>query len=372
MINDYNPNIYWTVDGRRYYRKIDALHAANARDDLSFNYFNDQFNNFNWLIEPLETFDELCALRAHQLRDSGKYLRLWYSGGSDSHTVLTTFLNNNIHLDEIACARFSPINNFDSEGYQEINLTAVPFLKSIQHTIPKTKISLHDPTAEQYLAYLKQDDWYNNTNDFVFGGEFSLLDNPESIDRSYSLITNPNIVEITGDAKAAIIRKDGIYYAPIVDSAFPNMYWNHCETFFTTPEFPQLHSKQCHELKHILERRFPKDQDITHEIYNPQTIDPDFKKEWYYSCRRIINYEIDLGKGWDLLGPKGNHKAAICRDKNPEILSRFLGTLSELQSSIPHLWPDISKDIPGVLADVYSLGYYDGPESYNKRIQNKA
>lgn len=362
MINDHNPNVYWEVDGERYYRKTEALVASaqNNNSHVTFNYYNDAFSKYNWLIEPTETFEELAAMRAHQLRDSNRYIRLWYSGGADSHTMLRTFIDNNIHIDEIVAVRSSPINDFNGRANREANLRSIPYLKSIQCMIPKTKISMVDISAEQYLRYYKTENWHHDAIAFSFSDDpGTLLGSREAIEQFSQLKIHPGGVEVAGGDKPKIIRRDGIYYTTIVDSAFHYLYWANAKEFYTTAEFPMLHSKQCHEMKHILERWYPKDQDITSDIYNPLTIDPEFKKEWYHCCRQIINYKVDLGKGWRLLSPKTQLRWNDAVDKHPELIKYFVGALQELQPKIQHYWKDFDGMITGVVADSYSLGPYN-------------
>ena len=97
-------------------------------------------------------------LKSHalKLREKYKYLRLWYSGGSDSQTVLNTFVDNKIHLDEIAIVRMSPIDNFDHDSEQEQNRVAIPQVRAIANQIPKTNVTLvtkNIKTGSQTISY---------------------------------------------------------------------------------------------------------------------------------------------------------------------------------------------------------------------------
>lgn len=60
-----------------------------------------QDHGFDWSQEPSQSLDELYKNKATQLRDQYDYLILMYSGGSDSHQVFRTFLDNNIPLDVV-------------------------------------------------------------------------------------------------------------------------------------------------------------------------------------------------------------------------------------------------------------------------------
>jgi len=357
-ITDQNPDVYWIVDGRKYGRKIDALLAAQkTTSTVEFNYYNNQFNAFNWIDEPIESFEELATQRAYQLRESNKYLRLWYSGGADSHTMLQAFLLNKIHVDEIVMVRTSPSNDFNDQILnRESNLRSLPYIRSIRNQIPKTKISVVDITANQYLDYYKNTEWFNEVLSYDFCDDPGLLlGSRYAIEKYTSLKMMPGTVELSAADKPKVIRKDGVYYAPIVDSSFQYTYWANVKEFFTTPEFPALHSKQSHELKHIIERWYP-DGDVTHDIYNPTMIDEEFKKEWYHCCRHVLNYDIDYGKGWSLFGPKIQLRIQDAKKNNPELLDVFMRPLKELQPMISNHWKDGDSPVSGILANVYSLG----------------
>jgi hypothetical protein len=249
------------------------------------------------------------------------------------------------------------VDDFDGISNQEQNLRSLPYLRSIQKTIPKTKMSLVHVTAEQYMNYYKDDTWHTNTPSWDFGDDPGLiLNSPESIGRHTKLVINSTITEITGDEKPKVGRQDGMYYTPFVDSSFQYMYWENAHNFYTSADFPVLHSKQCHELKHILERRFPDGEDIPISIYNQDAIDPDFKREWYHCCRTIIGYEVDMGKSWGLLSPKSQLRRQDAIQHNPELLKYYEGSLKELREEIPHYWRDPNFSLPGITSQIHLLG----------------
>ena len=102
-------NLYWEYAGTRYRSKFCALDAANGNyKGITFRiHESDDFDNYTWSIEPTPSLKEIMKQRALQLRDTYAYLKLWFSGGGDSTTVLNTFIENNIHLDEICVYRYS-------------------------------------------------------------------------------------------------------------------------------------------------------------------------------------------------------------------------------------------------------------------------
>lgn len=78
------------------------IEAINISADATRLFYHDNiFQKFDWLKEPDESLDELYTEQARILREKYDYLILAYSGGADSHQILTTFHQNNIKLDEI-------------------------------------------------------------------------------------------------------------------------------------------------------------------------------------------------------------------------------------------------------------------------------
>ena len=353
-VNDYNLDAYWIVDNKKYFRKIDAM-LASTNNNVEFYYYNKEFNDFDWTVEPIESFKELAKQRAQQLRDNNKYLRLWYSGGADSHTVLQTFLTNNIYLDEIVMVRASPIDDFGTNANRETNLRSLPYINSIRHDIPNTKISLVDITASQYLEHYKTEDWAMDIMNLDFSDDLgNLLCSRRNLEKYGKLKVRPGTVEITGGDKPKIIRHDGKYYITMVDSSFQYLHVVNLKDFYTTPEFPALHAKQCYELKHILDHWFSADKNITHNIYNPELMDPVFKTVWYNCCRQIINPEVDFGKGWQLITPKGQSRLTDAIAFNSEIVKHYYESLKELQPMVSDYWKTLNGAITGI-ANLYCM-----------------
>ena len=131
--------------------KANALLTA---DDVEFR-MAEKYDTYDWLTEPSESWKLIIKERAEQLRDENKYLRLWYSGGEDSQTILNCFIENNIPIDEIALMRVSIENNFYCPGNDEINKISVPFLNENRDLLRGAKIKFFDIGSRQYEEYMK-------------------------------------------------------------------------------------------------------------------------------------------------------------------------------------------------------------------------
>jgi hypothetical protein len=157
-IFDRNPQGYWKVGDQKFINKINALkHATETKTYPTFHYFDSVFSNFDTSQLGKFTLDQLYAQRAKQLRDKYDYLILYFSGGADSYNILRTFLDNNIHLDEV-CVKwpkkvleanievYKP-NTLDTSAYNylsEWDYAIKPVLDSLAQTHPNIKIEIVD------------------------------------------------------------------------------------------------------------------------------------------------------------------------------------------------------------------------------------
>lgn len=175
-----NPNImlnygYYIYKNERILCKRE-LHSKikinrDNRPDVKFILNDDIFSNIDCKIDPPFTLSQLYKLRATELRENYDYLILMYSGGSDSHQILSTFLNEGIFLDEIRtffpiklAERFTP--NLDETNplgvLSEYKLTVQPSLKYAKNKSPNTKIVEIDITDQLRIDGL---DWYKGLAD---------------------------------------------------------------------------------------------------------------------------------------------------------------------------------------------------------------
>lgn len=241
-------NMYWEYAGTRYNQKLKAIEAA-GRDfkSIQFKIFGDTFHTFNWSVEPSQSFKELCDLRATQLRDQYSYIKLYFSGGADSTTMLNAFLRNNIHLDEIVCYRYSLVDDFSCASNFEINHYALPYLKSLN--LLNTKIKILDHGRKYFDKLL------NNDNYFYMKNRIDLRE------YYFPKIRGNNFCHLMGDSDPMIQKIDGKWYETIWDTtSYSEHRFRNMEMFFTSENLLELHAKQCHLVKNYYVRH---NQDIT-------------------------------------------------------------------------------------------------------------
>jgi hypothetical protein len=199
--------------------------------------------NIDWTVEPLETFKDLCKEYAQYIRDNYDYVILYYSGGSDSTTILNTFLDNNIKIDEIVTTTFNNVNIPCFDG-----LYAKNHLKTKGYTGKFTNPVI---SLSQIIKFMSSDkkliDAANYTGTINSITRLS-VDKLEEYEFTPVKIRKGKIAHVYGYEVPLVVKIDGSYYVqhtlnrellfrqPGIDVI----------RFFASKEFPKLYSKQAH------------------------------------------------------------------------------------------------------------------------------
>lgn len=262
-------NGYYLVDNQIIKNKLVALVEATKRNTNVIWYYYDQIyiDAVNTFIDNGLLLEEWYKLRALQLREKYDYLILNYSGGSDSHNILMTFLRNNIKLDHLYVQW--PMNLVDKGIYQPNN-------------IDKTNANFHsewDLVLKKDLEYIASkypnivieiDDWTNTlTEDFYRDDIFAKdVSNLPSIARSQkqntfskveSKLSNQGkrVASIYGVDKPEIVKKNNDWFFYFNDTACmaqPNIENPYgLEYFYWAPDFPNIVIAQANKLKEYYE-----------------------------------------------------------------------------------------------------------------------
>ena len=230
--------MYWKYAGTQYKSKFTAVQAA-GRDfqNITFHTFDESIKNFNYSIEPQESLEFLMAERAREIRENYNYIKFFFSGGSDSTTIINQFIKNKIFIDEIIVFRFSYLNNFDENSNAEVNNYTIPWLKN--NKLDKTKISIHDWGNDYFSSIIKKSNWFETKN--TLGLRETVLPN----------IRGKNFCNLFAGETPHVVCKNNKYFAQIWDGDNYGEYarFRNVEGFFFSPK---LIAKQEHILKNIL------------------------------------------------------------------------------------------------------------------------
>jgi hypothetical protein len=338
-IFDSYPQGYWKVKEKKFINKYDALLLANkCQSNVDYVYFDHVWEKFDRTLLGKYSLNYLYSQRAQQLRDQYDYLILYFSGGADSYNVLRSFIDNNIHLDEV-CVKwakstydshtkiYSP-NTTDHTAYNylsEWDYAIVPILDYLSKYHPKIKITILD--------------WFEDKKIFQSADVFQKVNHWHDIEVSSLAIWSPSeqyfldqgkkVASIYGIDKPTIYFDAASSYMIFSDAALcmgtPNTINPFgTEYFYYSPSFPELTfemanvaaksfetdpilknykftSQRRHDSKYMSDAHQIQQKRLRHILYTTwtdrfQTLKPMLpnrqdKHFWIYQMQEISNYK---------------------------------------------------------------------------------
>jgi hypothetical protein len=257
-------NGYYKVDQEIFYNKFQALiYASKKNKDVKWIYYDDLYDN---VCENIKLFDvsleEIYKKRAIQLREKYDYIILNYSGGSDSHNILQTFLKNNIQLDMIFIQW--PTSLMDKNLYlpNVIDKSNFNFHSEWDFVIKKDIewLSKYHPDIKIEIADWAQTIDLNFYNDELFENNVTNLPSiarsqkQNTFSKTESVLSNKGlkVASIFGVDKPAIGIKDNNFYFRMADtSCMAHVNPENptgLEYFYYTPDMPEIPVIQCYKM----------------------------------------------------------------------------------------------------------------------------
>jgi hypothetical protein len=308
---------YYLVGWKKFYNKTLALiESKRTGYDVKWIFNDPVYDSIDWTI-PIETpLFEIYRQRAQQLRDKYDYLMLYYSGGADSSTILRTFVENNIFLDEIVMQLPEPVRqSFDpndtSEGnfYAELEYSAVPYLNKIRNKLHPNTLIRYQDFSKPGLELLKQDDWFESVplcTNITLSGVFRQIaqNSDHHILNLYD--TGKSIAQILGIDKPLVYFNGTDYYCYFMDTSTYHYVspvdFNDSELskgkystefFYWTPDMPEIVVKQAQDIKRncemntwakfmageILTRHISEYRPVLHPVIYPDDVTVEFQTE---------------------------------------------------------------------------------------------
>jgi len=270
-IQDPNVHGYYLVGFKKFYNKTEALMYSTKTGFTVRWLFNDEvYRSYNWSSKIDRSIFELYKERASQLREKYDYIILHYSGGQDSNNILHSFLDNNLHIDEIVIQvpepqrKFSVENKTDFSNYwAEIDFQAIPYLKKLENKLSTTKITFQD-MSKTSINLLRKDNWMEN----VLPGAMYNVGVLSRAMSNYDIMghvlaeSNKTVCQILGidkplvyydeldDSYHAFFTDQNAYHIPPIDKNLQEIYeHNVTEWFYWTPDMPEIVIKQCQLIK---------------------------------------------------------------------------------------------------------------------------
>lgn len=169
-----------------YQKTITAIDVHQLRLQLPL------LNNYQYKKNSSSNFEKTTIDCIKQLRDTHKYIRLWYSGGVDSHYLLRCWIKSGLPLDEIAISIADP---FDGQcayypGY-EPELTAIPWLQENQNKIKKikSKVKIYKSQSKDYEKAFSDHNWFKKTSwhSYQYFNTLSFFNLHYNLDHGYNI-----------------------------------------------------------------------------------------------------------------------------------------------------------------------------------------
>ena len=290
-------NGYYVVNGEIITSKVYALlKASETKAPLSWNYFDAIFDKANSTFKlhdvPLEL---LYKIRAQQLRDKYDYLILNYSGGSDSHNILQTFLKNNIKLDHIFVqwpeqlmdkGIYTPnaTDKSNANFHSEWDLVLKKDLEWLAQNHPEIKIEIADWTTTVNEKFYNDDLFANDVSNLPSIARAQKQNTFSPVEGTLAL-AGRRVGSIFGVDKPNVVKKGEKWYFYFVDTACmtqPNPENpSGTEYFYWTPDYPELAIAQAYKMVDWFETNTHKQYLITAKSER-MAADPSYSS-WHYS-----------------------------------------------------------------------------------------
>jgi hypothetical protein len=211
----------------------------HPHDSVEF-YANDHvYRDIDWSKEPSESWEDLLAQRAKELRANNDRLILAFSGGTDSITVYNTMIKHGIFIDEILISYAD-----NNAAAPKSNATWAVH----NHKDLRTKITVMDRYDPTWLPYFSNEEWVLDDHGSLRRYELT-VPGPEVQQHCEDSYPNQRWCLVTGHEKPHLMFKDGQWWATHLDKVYHAvMGWPNLEPFFLGQD-PRLHVKQCHMLK---------------------------------------------------------------------------------------------------------------------------
>jgi len=283
-IGGFDPDYYYVVDGQKTSSRNQALLWAGGNINRIYFYCMEHVWDYaNWAIEPDITIESMCRHRCHQLRDQYNWLCLWLSGGWDSQTILKSFIDSGVKLDEIA---FMDRSDYWSDPELPVIRSAIDHYKKYHN--PNVKIFRvvvdFDYTNNVYKRL--KDDWVLEPGTCLRPSKSiaSFLQRYHDSVVKSRLTFKGSRADIYGKEKPKLNLYQNKWYMCVNDLTVGDSVGADIVEFYTTKDYPDLHVKQCY----LAIKFFESFKDCSHKfVHQVQSNDKLYYQRWNVSLGRV-------------------------------------------------------------------------------------
>jgi len=246
--NDDRVKVHSKTTKKIYSTKLQVALSKEDFNNLEIVHDGGFWDSVDWSHEPTENNLDILGERCRQLRDKYDYLILYYSGGSDSETVLQSFLKSRTFLDEIVINRICFNNN--DPALLDIEL-AIQKVKTYIRFMPGTKVTINHVDEKIITDFCNKDRWVGT----AFNGTIGMIRRFGAYDfaeyNHSQIYAKGNVGQIYGENKPVLTVRNGTWYNKLSGWGIAAALAG--EWFFTSPDLPKLHVKQCYLAKNYWE-----------------------------------------------------------------------------------------------------------------------
>lgn len=302
----------WYVNNIFFNNKVQALEQSNWQvDKVKFYYKDDKLADYDFSIEPKLDWNQLLIRSCLNIRESADHVALWFSGGGDSSTILRTFAENNIRLDELIF--YDRVYKVYDYWETESNYTKKQMqdFRKLQPWCKLTVLKIDYDNAEDFYKKFK-DQWiYQPYANIRFSKNLRWHFIDRHIDMKKS-IDKGNRIDIFGRDKPKLICWDDKWWLTFFDSfeydtyhaGFHHFYWDDLDIL----------CKQAHMAVKFFERSQEDAEQFCHRVQK-NTPGPTYL-EYCRAIGRDIPEDRFIAEGWN----KGSNNPAAPSYESAKIL----------------------------------------------------
>lgn len=180
-------------------------------------WFNeDVYDTVDWTTPPIKTIAELEEDHARYLRNKYEYVRVMFSGGSDSSSIVAAFLRVGLKIDEIATYTNASIRP-DIPCGPEYHIHRYNWLKELyaRYNTELPKITVSEIGEREIQSHFVKNYFYNHMG-YTGSGSFSYNQLGE-ISQHFAPPATKNYCIVYGMEKPKLVVEDSVIYFTQLD-----------------------------------------------------------------------------------------------------------------------------------------------------------
>lgn len=255
---------YYQVGDLKTYSKLEAIEWQRRFGHFpEWNFNREVFDSCNWKTEPDIDLWELYKARARQIRASYDYVVIFYSGGSDSHNLLSAWIDAGLKIDEVLTYwNYEGSKSKDDIQNSEPDRVVFPHIKQLQDRGIDFQFRLVDSSSLEIKALSQSDLAYSINCNFTPATVFKNYLRTEIDDYRNIIASGKKLCFVLGIDKPQIFFDAQGHYLQFFDfmdiAATPEVQRNYDkgfydEMFYYTPDMPEIMIKQAHIIKRFVE-----------------------------------------------------------------------------------------------------------------------